>query len=91
MLGTGSAITSCVPSAALAEGAEVERQRLWYASHCWGCGFPYCPKWLAVQHPPSAFQFCEWCRWHKRPTGRMTVPADWYPGSYEDPNAKAYL
>ena len=88
--GTATLVVSNVsgPVAAL---AEAERQRLWYESHCCGCGLPYCPEWLAAQTPPPVSLLCEWCLWHKLPQTKMPIPGDWSSGLYEDPNAKPYL
>lgn len=89
-LGAGSVLTAYLPTPVLAV-AEDARRLLWYSSHCYCCGFPYCPEWLAKQNPMPVNLLCEWCKWHRGHVETMTVPDDWYPGLYEDPTAKPYL
>ena len=67
----------------LANATEARRVRLWYASHCYGCGFAYPEPFLAGLAEAPTYLLCEFCKWHVMPTQAaddpMAVPPDWQP------------
>ena len=64
--------------------ARMDRECLWYASHCYACGeffeWAYTPGHDA--HGRPAMYICEFCKWHGPANpDALPMPSDWMPST----------